>query len=241
MKINARTERLFSHAAALHQSGRLKNTVYCTGSNVLILNQDHTVLLRFTLRDKEQLFAHPVSFNASDYDSQELSETDGCIEFVQRDGDFVRTKSCSTPKYTPDQVMELFLGFGKPSGSRVKIPASVQTLLDESMSHIEFSARKGKLHLVQRNIYTGAIITVEQVGVEDGASFALGSEPLEDFGPLGMRTDDFLALFSFAPSITFWFGSKDVFHFKCDDPDVRMMGVVSQCVYDEMGGILKTE
>lgn len=240
MKVNKRVEDIFAHAAAMHQSGRLKNTIYCLESSIYVLNQDHTVLIRFSLRDEDRAFVHPVSFEASDYDSDELQERGGRIEFLTRDGGYLRTKSCRTPNFSPEQVAEIFAGYGRPQGERVPLPATVRSLLDDSLSHIEFSARGGRLTMLQRNIYTGSLVTIEQEqGV--GAGLGLNVIRVEDFGPVGMRTDDFMALYSFADSVSFWFGGKNCVHFKSDDPRLRMTGVVSLCVYDELGGELKAQ
>jgi hypothetical protein len=228
---------MFAQAASLHQSGRLKNTIYATGSSVFIFNQDHTVLIKFALRPEEAPFAHPISFDAAEYDSNELQERDGFVEFIQRDAGFTRIKSCRAPKYTPDQIVGIFKGFGKPSGDEVSLSKDVLGLLDGELSHIEFSARGGKLTIAQRNIYRGSLIQLER----DKLPGRLGilSEELGDFGPLGLRTDDFMSLFSFADSLTFWFGSGadgNVVHFKSSNDNLKMMGVLSRCVYDNLGG-----
>ena len=69
MKITDLVEQIFAHAVALDQSGGLRNTIYAIGSEIYILNYDHTVLLRFRLRRSEACFETPVSFRANDYDS----------------------------------------------------------------------------------------------------------------------------------------------------------------------------
>lgn len=231
MKINKRVESILSHAVALNQSGRLRNTVYCVGKRVYVINQDHTILMRFGLRESEVCFVNPASFDASDYDSQELRERDGRIEFVQREGKYVRTKSCKTPRYAPEDVEQLFRSFGKPKGRKTSLSSDILRLLDEGLSHVEFSA-KGRLKIIQRNIYTGAIIEVKR---EDSGLFA---EEGLDFGPIGMRTNDFMSLYSFVGVVSFWFEQEDVVHFASSDPKMDMRGVIGQCIYDELGGEL---
>jgi hypothetical protein len=225
---------MFAQAAGLHQSGRLKNTIYAIGSNVFIFNQDHTVLIRFTLRPEEAPFAHPISFDAADYDSNKLREHNGFVEFVQKESGFVRIKSCRAPKFSPEEIVGIFKGFGKPSGTGVFLNKSIRALLNEELSHIEFSSRKGKLVIAQRNIYNGSLIQLER----DGSSGGLGllTEELEDFGPLGIRTDDFMSLFSFADALTLWFGADNVVHFSSSNDKLKMLGVLSRCVYDNLGG-----
>lgn len=236
MKVSERVETLFSQAAALHQSGRLRNTIYCHGDCVYILNQDNTVLLRFKLHPNEKPFESSVGFDASDYDSQELEEKDGRVEFLVKEDEFLRTKSCKTPRFTAEQVAGLFQEYGRPVGSKIILPGAVRKLVDEELSHIEFSARGGQFKIVQRNIYTGTVITIEN----KPEGFDMMSEDLPDFGPMGMRTDDFLSLYTFADSVHFWFGHEKLFFVRSDDiSKVDMRGVVSQCIYDELGGELK--
>jgi len=236
MRVDKRVEALFAHAAALHQSGKLKNTVYCIGKFVFCLNQDHTILLKFVVRG--EVFEHPVSFEASDYDSQEIEEQDGVVKFVQRDSSgFDRTKMCSTPNFTPQQIVDVFGGFGKPVGGKVTLPSAVCGLLEDNLSHVEFRGVDGCLSIVQRNIYTGTLIEVTRGKLGD-IGLGLGDGSLEDFGPIALRTDDFFALYSFAEGVDFWFGGSDVVFFKSTDSSVAMSGIIGQCVYDELGGEL---
>jgi hypothetical protein len=239
VKISDRVENIFSHAVALHQCGRFRNTVYCIDDRVYILNFDRTVLLRFLTGEKP--FAHPVSFEANDYDSSEVVEKDGRVEFILTDGaespEYIRTKSCRTPKYTPEQVMDMFRRLGPPIGGMTVIPREVCKLLDDSLSHIEFSAREGQLTIVQRNIYTGTMIKVEH----KPKGMPLFPVEIDHFGPLGMRTDDFMALYTFVDKVKFWFGGKDVVHVESDDLKLDMRGRVSMCVYDELGGEMQED
>lgn len=235
MKISQRIEDIFSHAAALQQSGRLRNTIYCVDSDVFVLNQDHTLLLRFRLREEESAFSNPISFDASDYDSRELEEREGRIEFLQREEGWCRTKSCKAPRFSSERVAEIFRDQGKPSGDRVTLPATILSMLDESLSHLEFSCKDGHFQIVQRNIYTGTVVKLQQESSK--GSMGLTVQSCGDFDPVGLRTSDFLALFSFADAVSFWFGgSKERVHFKSDDPKVKMTGVISCCLYDELGG-----
>ncbi|NCC58552.1 MAG: hypothetical protein EOM17_13130 [Synergistales bacterium] len=62
------------------------------------------------------------------------------------------------------------------------------------------------------------------------------------FGPIGMRTNDFIALFLFHGSINFDFQllEKRVVHINAETAAYALNGVVAQCVYDEMGVIGST-
>jgi hypothetical protein len=230
-KVTQRIEDIFAHAAALDQSGRLRNTIYCMSRRVYILNQDFTVLLRFVLRP-EEAFAAPCSFRANDYDSREFRERDGKIEFVRRDEKWTATKSCSTPERTPEQVGEIYQGFDRPEVNSVVIGKDLIPMLNEDLSHVEISGVGGKLQIVQRNIYDGTVLTI----TPREAKGLLATEKLGTFGPLGIRTPDLIALYSFAEHLR-WRFAPDVAWFESTDPKLQMTGLISQCIYDELGRI----
>lgn len=234
MKLSDRLETIFAHAVALQQSGRLRSTIYGIGRKVFILNQDHTVLLRFRLRktDKNE-FDPPISFNANDYDSQNIEVEDGCICFVQAAAGFERTKSCRTPAMSPDEVEELFQSFEVERTNTVALHAKMLTLLDESLSHIEFSCEDGELRIVQRNIYSG---TVSEIKRKQSGGLLEQTDELEDFEPIGLRTNDFLALFTFVDSLAFHFLPDGVICVDSKDSLMPMRALVSKCRYDELGG-----
>ncbi len=151
-KANYRIENIFAHAAALQQSGRLRNTIYGLKKSVYILNQDFTVLLRFPLRQSENPFDSPVSFAANDYDSNIFAEKDGKICFTQEHGDFLREKSCRTPGQSPKEIRRLWKDLSKGvKENRVTLNNDFVKCLDDSLSHVEFSARKGGLIVKQSN------------------------------------------------------------------------------------------
>ncbi len=234
-KANYRIEKIFAHAAALQQSGRLRNTIYGLKKSVYILNQDFTVLLRFPLRQNENPFDSPISFAANDYDSSTFAEKDGKICFTQEHGDFVREKSCRTPGQTPAQVKKMFQKFSKKieKTNRVTLNTDFVKCLDDSLSHVEFSARKGGLIVKQRNIYDGSVITIVKkkkkgLGISSDAQ-------LKSFKPIGIRTNDLLALFSFAEGVSFYFSGKGVTGFESEDRKMPFEGIISQCIYDELG------
>ncbi len=236
-KANYRIEKIFAHAAALQQSGRLRNTIYGLKKSVYILNQDFTVLLRFPLRRSENPFDSPISFAANDYDSNIFEERDGKICFIQKYGDFVREKSCRIPGQLAADVQKTFKKFAASIKNKNKVTLNMDFVkcLDESLSHIEFSVRKGQLIIKQRNIYDGSVITITK---KKKAGLGIASDAsLKSFKPIGIRTNDLLALFAFAESVSFYFSSKGVTWFESEDRKMPFVGIISQCIYDELGVI----
>jgi len=240
-KIDDRIETIFSHAAALQQSGRLRNTIYCRGSFVYIFNQDHTVLIRFRIPATAIKFERPISFFANDYDSRHFTEKNGCICFIQTSSDntdeYVREKSCRVPDFKTVDIRNLFRKyeskFKTSKDADVQISETFRDFLDENLSHIEFSGKDGKLAGVQRNIYTGAVTKIIQNKKQQ--SLLASESPLQNFKPIGVRTNDFIALFAFARSVRFWFGRKGTVRFCSKDPRMPFVGFLSKCMYDELG------
>jgi len=238
-KVDARIETIFSHAVALDQAGRLRNLIFVRDKNVFILNQDHTVFLRFILPAGAQ-FSSDVSFKACDYDSPSFSDREGLIVFEQRAGDLVREKSCTTPGMSPKEAEELFAGFPPVSDNKVSLHKDVLSLLDERLSHIEFSGAGGELRIIQRNIYDGTVITIKR---EEGSGFGVSkTDSIQtDFGPIGLRTNDFMALFAFNDHLTFSFGEGDTDYCRVTGRNFKMSGVIALCKYDELGTITTVE
>jgi hypothetical protein len=237
MKITGQIEQIFSQAVALDQSGGLRNTIYADKREVFVLNYDHTVLLRFRLRAHESPFNEPISFKADDYDSNDFSEENGRIVFVTEQNGFIRKKSCGRAEYTPDQIQELFKSYAaKPLDEEndVILNATVLSLLDTDLSHIEFSGEKGDtLKMVQRNIYSGGLIEIQEQG---GGFFK--NELKTAFGPVGIKTNDFASLFQFQDTLKFQFparGKDDFITVRSIDKNKRdMIGIIACCLYDEI-------
>jgi len=238
MKISSTVEQIFAHAVAMEQSGGLRNTIYAIENEVFILGYDHTILLRFKLRKSEAPFAHPVSFRANDYDSQEFYEEDGHIVFSQKSGDYTRLKRCGTPDLSPEQVRALYHKLSDVDGEfvEVQLDKNVIPLLDRSLSHTEFVGLAGApLKLIQRNIYSGSVIEVEK----DGGGGLLGDDNLEDsVEPIAIKTPDLMALFAFQDVLRFQLpklGAGDYLKVDSIHKQKRdMAGVVACCVYDEI-------
>lgn len=239
MKIASTGIQAFAHAAALDKDGRLSNTIYCGGKDIFILNQDNSVLIRFQFSGQE--FEHSVCFRAEDYDSNELYEKDGKIVFVQKNQEWVREKSCKTPGKSPEEVRQIWKSLRFPRGPKISFSSSILSLLDSSLSHIEFSVKDGKAQLCQKNIYTGICSQIEKVRTSMmGGGDELGDK---DYGPIGMRTGDFMALFSFCEALEITF-PKDPMegYFYVEGPKgsglpSKLQAFVCMCIYDELGDI----
>jgi len=239
-KITNRIEDIFAHAVALDQGGRLRNTIYAIGQNIYILNSDNTVLLQFPLRKTEVPFKNPIAFHANDYDSRNFHEEDGQIVFTTESDSFTRKKSCGSPEMGPKEAQKLFKKFDPCFENQLTLPREVLSLLSESLSHVEFSAVDGKFSMIQRNIYSGAILEIER---KEAGMLKL-DRIVSDFGPIGLRTNDFVALFSFVDSIILNFPKDDEADYawvQGNDAKMPLNGIVACCLYDEMGTITETK
>jgi len=227
-------EAIFSHAVALSQSGRLKSTIYASGQKIFVFNQDKTILLNFTLPDRESGISGEVSFNANDYDSENFHEKDGRIIFTTHEGEYARQKSCAVPGKTFSDIRELYEKYLENDHhiNKVSFNKNVLSLLDESLSHMEILSENKKPVIIQRDIYTGSIIRIDR---DNTVGFGLSStdDIKEDFKPIGIRTNDFIALFSFCDKVDFHFGPA-AFAF-IEGNRFEMQGTISLCEYDEMG------
>lgn len=237
MRISNLVEEIFAQAVALDQSGGLKNTIYAINHEIFILNYDHTVLLRFRLRKSEGEFEHPISFKANDYDSNVFEEKEGKIVFYSEKGEYQRKKVCGTSDLTPEAVKELFSKYitDNENRSEVILSKDVLSLLDEDLSHVEFSGEKGSsIKMIQRNIYSGGIIEVEKK--KDEGFFQ--EELNNDFGPVAIKTGDLRALFTFQEALKFSFpvrGKEDFILITGADTGKRSItGIIACCLYDEI-------
>jgi hypothetical protein len=238
MKITGKIKGIFSHAVALDQNGGLRNTIYGLGRKVFIMNYDHTVLLSFDFpKGKEQkAFDPPISFKANDYDSNEFKEEGDKIVFTSEKNGYLRTKTCGTTELTPMEVEELYEKYTTEVSEKratVTIDRGILELLDDSLSHIEFTAGKNEeIRLLQRNIYSGGIIEVQKAGS------LLETEAVKHaVGPVALKTGDFQALFSFTDILKFHFptdGNGDFVLVEAYKSNYPFKGVIACCLYDEI-------
>jgi hypothetical protein len=238
--MGALTEYIFSHALALQQSGRLKNEIFVHNRDVYIMNIDHTVLLNFQLPAREPSFEKPVNFSANDYDSENFREENGKIIFTQKSNapGIIRTKTCSGSDKTFDDVKKTFGKFySDPTKmTHIKFIRDILSSLEDNLSHIELSADGGQWKLIQRDIYTGNIIELKR-DKATGGGFGLKvmDNIKNDFGPIGIRTNDFMALFQFNEIVNFYFPPDADGYCLVTGETYKMKGIIGTCVYDEMG------
>ncbi len=238
MKITGQIEEIFAQAVALEQSGGLRNTIYASGREIFILNYDHTLLMRFRLKTNEKAFDAPVCFRANDYDSNEFFMEDGKIVFLSDGGTgFQRKKTCGKAEYEFEDIQKLFNDHLKARSEdlqKVQLNKTILALLEDNLSHIEFSGEAGKpLKMIQRNIYSGGVIEVQE---KTGGLFHSKLE--KGFGPIGIKTGDFQALFTFADTLNFEFPSGDEEDFilvKNRETKRRdITCIIACCLYDEI-------
>ena len=237
VKIDSVTEAMFAQAVTLSQAGRLRSTVHCGGKEVLILNMDNTIFLRF---EGGQEFPEPFSFFANDYESPKIRIDKGQITFITNSGGIRRAKACAIPKSTYVDLRGLWLNFNIDKSQGIRIVKGMVSLLDDGLSHVELSKSAGKnVLLVQRDIYSGTRIEVSR----NAGNTALfdENEDIEPFGPIGIRTVDFQALFTFTETLTFYVqkGERPWMYFETDD--AGMGGILATCVYDELSEVKKIE
>jgi len=243
-KISKLVEEIFSLAVSMDQSGKLRNSIYAIKNKIYILNSDSTVLLRFFLRKFETPFDHPVAFRANDYDSREFEERDGNIVFITKEGGYLREKSCRIPDSTPEEIEKLYLSYDtEEADNEVIIPKTILSLLEDGLSHIEFRGENGKLYMVQRDIYSGSIIEISKDKSASGFGIDVDKK-ISDFGPIGIRTNDFTSLFIFQDQVNFNFfndDKSDYIYIKGLSNTVNMSGFISCCRYDELSNITRSQ
>jgi hypothetical protein len=244
IEISKEVEAIFSYAVALEQSGRMKNTIFCGGEEIFIYNYDKTVLMRFALPSLSLRFENEFSFKAEDYDGNKFFVEGDKIVFVRREAGFERKKICGTSikELAFQEVKSLYEKYSVDLSlcSRVFLDKDILGLLEEGLSHIEFFVSSGKLNIVQRDIYSGNIIHIVKYDVGGlGLHRRVEKDVLvEDFGPLGIRTDDFIALFNFHRRLCFYFppSGSGGFCFVSGE-GTTMTSIIAWCLYDDLGTI----
>lgn len=233
MKIEGITENMFAQAVALAQSGNMKNTIHCGGKDIFIFNMDNTILLKYK---SPQEFPEAFSFFANDYESPKIHIKDGKIVFVTNSEGIKRTKVCPSPKTTFEEVKKIWLNFKPKKDNFVTINKAMVTLLESGLSHVELTKEKGKpFVLLQRDIYTGS-----RVEIEKSKSLLESVDDKTAFGPIGIRTMDLVALYTFATNLTFYIQTGKQWSF-FEDNTGRLSGILAACLYDELGDLGKVE
>lgn len=231
MKIDIVTELIFSQAVSLSQNGKMKSIIHCGEEEIFIQNMDNTILLRF---QSPQKFVESFSFYANDYESSLMEVKERKIAFVSTSGSWKKIKTCAAPKTTRAEILKVWKDHKPNKEYPFHLNKEICSFLEENLSHIEIEKRRGKLKLVQRDIYSGSRIEIQ---ANDAKEFLLDmNETKFSFDPIGIRTVDFMALFSLVDSMVFYFQpEKNWLYF--ESQETIMDGILSTCLYDELGYI----
>jgi hypothetical protein len=224
IKITDRTELMFSQAVTLAQNGMMKSTIHASGRDLYILNMDDTILIHF--RAEQELGSF--SFFANDYESNEMEVTGDQVVFVTNTGGYSRRKTCSHPKIGYSNVKHIWEKFEFKKDIQISFNKDLLSLLDDELSHVEFHNQDG-LRILQKNIYSGARIEIQNVREQTG----LLGELSDDFEPIGFRTADFKALFSFCEDLTFYVQKGHNWLCFADSYNI-FEGILGTCLYDEL-------
>jgi hypothetical protein len=233
IKLKDRTEYLISQAVALDQSGMMKNTVFGFSEFLFIVNFDDTILLRFMMDEK---IPEALAFFANDYESNEMEVSGGKVTFITCSGGYRRRKECAAPKRTWNEVAAIWSRFRPVKDFPLNFNTKVLSHLDDDLSHVEIHNANGKARLIQKNIYSGAKVEIDNA---DGGLFAIENFP-EGFQPVGLRTVDFKALFTMTDALTFNLqpGHNWVY---VTDPFDKVNAILSTCLYDELGFVAEVK
>jgi hypothetical protein len=233
IKVTDRTELMFSQAVTLSQSGMMKNTIHAKEKDLFILNMDDTILIHFNMN---QEFPEAVSFFANDYESNDMLLENGQLVFITHSEGHTRKKTCPSTKIKFNDVKEIWNAFNPDINHVISLNKIIISLLDDDLSHLEIHNQNG-IKLVQKNIYSGARVEIENKTAQEGL---LGDGLSIEFDPIGIRTTDFKALFSFVEDLNFYIQpGKNWVYFK--DTSGVLEGILSTCIYDEIGYIAKVE
>lgn len=229
LKITKRTELMFAQAVALAQSGRMKSHIHASGRVLYVANMDNTILLRFT---PDMDFPQPISFFANDYESPHIELSPEGMTFITTKNGYTQRKTVGVPKTSFQDVEAIWNKHTPVNTHAMMIRKEISQLLDSDLSHVEFHKDKNTLVLVQKNIYTGARVEVRDTQAANGL-ISVHSFP-QDFKPVGIRTHDLLALFTFVDTLTFHPQEGKDWMFLRDNTGL-VSGILSTCLYDELG------
>ena len=233
-KISQGDEIKIAVAEVLHKSGRFSNTVYIKDKCIFIYNTDHTVLLRF---EAEKKYEEEIRFFAGDYSSPSIEMVEKGIVFHIKGKDAYSEELCRIPDITFEDIEKLYdkykidFLFNKVTLAK----GSVFEYLREDLSHVEFGLKEGNLYMVQRDLYSGKIIKSQPNKGKYGLEIIKG-----DWEFRGFRTSDILAILDFVSlkgrehqSIDFYFIDPFYTWVECDR--WRLKGLLTTCIYDELG------
>ena len=231
LKIDNLTETLFAQAVALSQNGKMKSTIHCGDDEIFILNMDNTILLKMKSRQK---FPQPFSFFANDYESPKMYLENGQIGFESSADSLTRKKLCSIPKTSFKDMKKLWASFLPVRSMKTAFTNKIIPLLEEGLSHIEISKKPdSSVLLIQRDIYSGSRIEIKENTAMDNLLTAGDSF---EFAPIGIRTNDFMALFTFVDVLNWYFQADAPWVYFQDNAGI-IEGICATCLYDELGTI----
>ena len=231
-------EQIFAHAVSLEQAGRQKNRIFGWQNVIFIFNYDKTVLLRFEM--KQNFFEKPIGFFANDYDSDEFCVEGDTIVFTKQGTEFQREKKCSIPDQSFEDVDGLFFKYINVEPTEypsITIQKESLELFNIDLSHIELEGKEGKIIIRQRDIYSGTVLELtrpEGKGFQLEDSLVWKDDISQDFGPIGIRTTDFLTLFTFHSKVQLYLVGN-YFIVEGKTTQYEMTGVIGGCLYDELG------
>lgn len=232
IQITKRTELMMAQAVALAQNGRMKSHVHGNGDELYVANMDNTIIISFK---PDMVFPAALDFFANDYESPNIEVEGGQVSFITVHGAYKQKKTCGCPKTTFIDVKNIYARFKDFDKScPIVLNKDLLSLLSDDLSHVEVHSKNGSLMLMQKNIYTGGRIEIISANESKGL-IKLNALPA-DFKPMGLRTMDLQALFSFTNTITLYpQPGKNWMAFQ--DAEGVMVGVIATCVYDELGYI----
>lgn len=190
---------------------------------------DDTILLRF---NTDTAIPSPISFFANDYESPNMEIEAKKVVFNTTQNGYAAKKVCPAPKAIYKDVKALYGKFSPDKKYGISFTNSVCALLDDAMSHVEIHGDSSGYKLIQKNIYSGARLEIKP---SNTAMDLLGVDVPAGFKPIGLRTSDFKALFSFVEMLTFYIQPSNWMY--VSDSNNLLQGIISTCLYDELGYI----
>lgn len=231
MKISNLIETIFSHSASMYRCGRFRSTIYGVGNKIYIKGADNTVLMRF--KGVSLKFDKPFTFSAIDYDSKLFEMGDNCIKFFSENYGYLKEKINKISFESVDEIENLFERFfiEKPSSGYVfDLDKNVLSLLDDSLSHVEFRDEGSGIEIIQRDIYSGSLIKI----TKSKGGFDISGDNNRRLSPVALRTCDFEAIFSFLNVVNFKF-LENYCIIRGNYSGIVMDGILGFCMYDQLG------
>jgi len=226
-------EDIFKYAAALDQSGKMKNTILCSEREVFIINFDRTILLSFVLKKTSAEFKERIVFDVNDYESSNFYTKDGALIFETAADGYIKKKKCGTNKQLDfETISKLYYKLSrKKAASHFSLNKAILAFLQDDLSHVEIHYDNG-VKIIQRDIFSGTIIEIEK----DRSGLFFETDNVEPFEPMGLRLSDLEALFIEDKELSFAF-APGLNYFIVEAKTSGMKGILSWCLFDELGSL----